>query len=144
MTPRLFYLPLVLLIATITSGYADDLASMQMLEGIQILTGGETAVHEYFLKNGTWPPNIYPIYPAGAKFPPGNYAGFMGAYTSPDGKSYALVVMMKHNGVDAAIAGKWVEVWSGDGGGSWHCGPAKQDPVAMQYLPPSCRSPDAP
>jgi len=128
------------------SARADDLPTLQMSEGIQLLTGGETVVHDYFLKTGAWPPNINQLYTAASRWPAGTYVQFIGSSPSADGKSYGMVATMKNkgNGIDPRVAGKAVEIWSSDGGASWHCGPASINPVDPQYLPASCRESGAP
>lgn len=124
--------------------YADDAASAQMAEGIALASGGEAVVADYFRKNGTWPPNIHQIYATAAHFPVGRYVVLVSAITSADGASYGIVATLKANDVDARVASKAVEIWSNNGGATWHCGPASINAVDPQYLPASCRESGAP
>lgn len=113
-----------------------------------LLTGGaaEGPVTDYFQKNKQWPADLSSVYDA-ARHTPGSAANEYGVdsryvvklttLTTSDG-GYGIVATMKPD-LEADIAGKAVEIWSFDGGGSWYCGPASRNPVDERFLPSSCR-----
>lgn len=58
--------------------------------------------------------------------------------TYPDG-SYGIVVTREMNSMADGLDGKAVEMWTTDGGESWHCGPAYATPMPKESLPANCQ-----
>ena len=128
-----------ILAAIAIPAYQDYIARSQMSEGIQLAGSAEVPVSEFYQKNKVWPADISSLYgnkPVGE--PIGRFVATITTSTGADG-SYGVIATMKGSGVNRMIAGKAVELWTNDGGGTWRCGPASSNPVDAKYLPVSCR-----
>jgi len=137
-------IPLGIIAAISIPAYADFTMRAQMAEGIQLAGGGEAAVMEYAQAKQAWPADLAEIYPAAKQNPAGRYVATVTSSVSGDGSAYGIVATMKTEGVSSMIAGTSVEIWTNDGGQTWHCGPGGGNPVADRYLPASCRTNDPP
>lgn len=136
-------IPLAGILAAIAlPAYQDYMARAQTSEAIQLAGGAEQAVANYHDQNKAWPTDLTSIYPKTPDGGIGRYSGGITAITVADG-SFGIMVTMKQTGVMPAIAGKGVEIWTHDGR-DWQCGPASMDPLDPKFLPPSCRTGDAP
>ena len=122
--------------------YQDFIARSQTSEGIQLAGGAEVGVSEYFEKNKAWPADLASVYAAAGNDPAGRYVATVSG--AGNGETYGVTSTMKSEGVNRAIAGKSLEIWTTDGGNTWHCGPGGADPVDPKYLPVSCRDTEAP
>ena len=122
--------------------YRDFTARMQMAEGIQLADKGVSMSVEHYRQNHAWPDNVETIYdqPDGAA---GRYVNTVSVHTGAGG-NFLVIATMKNMGVNSAVAGKSLVVWTEDRGYSWHCGPGGPDPVDMRYLPRDCRDHGAP
>ena len=138
-----------ILAAIAIPAYQDYIARSQMSEGIQLAGGGEVGLAEYYQNNSKWPSALASVYSTATNgsVPAGRYVMDVWSGTAGSGSSYAIVSTMKTSNVNKNIAGKVVEIWTLDGGNTWHCGPAKSGtggsiatgPVDQKYLPASCR-----
>ena len=129
-----------ILAAIAIPAYQDYIARSQMSEGIQLAGGGEVGVSEFYQNNSNWPSALFSVYStATSSGPVGRYVTTVLGYIS--GSSYGIVATMKSTGVNANIKDTQVELWTADGGNTWHCGPAAGHtlPVQEKYLPASCR-----
>jgi len=124
--------------------YQDYVARSQTSEGIRLAGGAEVGVSQYFKRNNHWPTDLPAIYTTAGQNPAGQYVATVTASASADGSAYGIVATMKNDGVNSMIAGTTLEIWSNDGGETWHCGPGGNNPVPDRYLPASCRETDAP
>jgi uncharacterized membrane protein YhaH (DUF805 family)/type II secretory pathway pseudopilin PulG len=131
-----------ILAAIAIPAYRDYIARSQTAEGIQLAGGAEVAVVEYFQANKTWPTQLSAVYATAGQDPAGKFVATVTG--SGSGNTYGVTSIMKGTGVNRWIAGKSVEIWTTDGGDTWHCGPGSTDPVEPKYLPASCRDTDAP
>jgi type IV pilus assembly protein PilA len=137
-----------ILAAIAIPAYQDYIARSQMSEGIQLSGGGEVGLSEYYQNNSHWPLSLGSVYStssasqtAGA----GRYVTtVLGPATVPTTSTYGITSIMKATGVNKNIASKGVEIWTTDGGNTWHCGPSNATPVDAKYLPASCRDTGAP
>ena len=134
-----------ILAAIAIPAYQDYIARSQMSEGIQLDGGGEVGLSEFFQNNSRWPLTLQSVYStATATGPAGRYTmKILASTTAPTTgatASYGIEATMKGTGVNSHIAGSTVEIWTLDGGNTWHCGPGKDTtPVDQKYLPASCR-----
>ncbi len=126
-----------ILAAIAIPAYQDYIARSQMSEGIQLDGGGEVGISEYYQNNSKWPAALSSVYSTATSANAGRYVDAVTGVSS--GSSYGIISTMKTSGVNSNIAGKAVEVWTADGGNTWHCGPASSNAVAEKYLPASCR-----
>ena len=129
-----------ILAAIAIPAYQDYIARSQMSEGIQLSGGGEVGLAEFYQNNSKWPAALSSVYSTATTVgPAGRYVmtvtGAKGATTS----AYGITATMKGTNVNKNIASVAVEIWTLDGGNTWHCGPAKTAPVNAKYLPASCR-----
>jgi type IV pilus assembly protein PilA len=129
-----------ILAAIAIPAYQDYIARSQMSEGIQLSGGGEVGLAEYYQNNSKWPAALSSVYSTATTVgPAGRYVltvtGLAGSTTS----SYGITSTMKGTNVNKNIGSKAVEIWTLDGGNTWHCGPAKTAGVDPKYLPASCR-----
>lgn len=132
-----------ILAAIAIPAYQDFLARSQTAEAIQLAVGAQQSIIAYHDQNKAWPTDLSSLYPKSPDGGIGHYSGGLTAVTVSD-STYGVMVVMKQTGVVLPVAGKRVELWTTDGGASWHCGPASMDPVDARYLVASCRSTDAP
>jgi uncharacterized membrane protein YhaH (DUF805 family)/Tfp pilus assembly major pilin PilA len=123
--------------------YQDYMARSQTSEGIQLAGGAEVGVSEYYQQNKSWPDKLDSVYSLAAQQPAGRYVESVTGH-SAGAQTYGAVATMKSEGVNRNIAGKSVEIWTTDGGKTWHCGPGGADPVDRKFLIASCRDADAP
>lgn len=122
--------------------YQDYVARSQTSEGIQLAGGAEIGVSKYFQKNKAWPADLSAVYSVAGNNPAGRYVASVSG--AGNGETYGVTSTMKTEGANRVIAGKSLEIWTTDGGNSWHCGPGAADPVDPKYLPASCRETGAP
>ena len=132
-----------ILAAIAIPAYQDYIARSQTAEGIQLAGGAEVGVSEYYQQNKAWPGKLENVYPAAAQDPAGRFVESVSGH-STGSLAYGVVSTMKDTGVNRMVAGKSVEIWTSDGGNTWHCGPGSEDPVDPKFLPASCRERDAP
>lgn len=134
-----------ILAAIAIPAYQDYIARSQMSEGIQLNGGGEVGLAEFFQNNSRWPTLLQSVYSTATTIgPAGRYTlTVLQSNTAPTTgltASYGIESTMKTTGVNSHIAGTTVEIWTLDGGNTWHCGPGKDGtPVLEKYLPASCR-----
>ncbi|HLW73875.1 MAG TPA: pilin [Gammaproteobacteria bacterium] len=134
-----------ILAAIAIPAYQDYIARSQMSEGIQLTGGGEVGLSEFFQNNSRWPGQLQSVYStATSKGPAGRYTlTVLQSKTAPvtgTAPSYGIEATMKSTGVNSHIAGSTVEIWTLDGGNTWHCGPGIDTPAVLpKYLPASCR-----
>jgi uncharacterized membrane protein YhaH (DUF805 family)/Tfp pilus assembly major pilin PilA len=133
-----------ILAAIAIPAYQDFVARSQMVEGVQLAAGGEAPVAEYFQANKAWPADLASVYPAAKDSPAGRYVASVSGSASADSSAYGIISTMNTTAIHYALVGKSVEVWTVDGGKTWHCGPASSNPVEPRYLVGSCRDGDAP
>ena len=127
-----------ILAAIAIPAYQDYIARSQMSEGIQLSGGGEVGIAEFYQTNSRYPTALASVYSTAAT------ASKVGRYVdtvtgAASGSSYGITSTMQGTGVNANVASKAVEIWTTDGGNTWHCGPAKTAAVPEKYLPASCR-----
>jgi Zn-dependent protease with chaperone function/type II secretory pathway pseudopilin PulG len=120
--------------------YQDYMARSQVSEAIQIAGSLEQPLANFYQTNHAWPNGLAP------SFPKSNVGHFTDTVTLVDANGEVLGVMatMKSAGVVPGISGKSVELWTNDGGSTWHCGPGSSNPLDPKYLPASCRDGSAP
>ena len=131
-----------ILAAIAIPAYQDFIARSQASEGIQLAGGAEVGVSEYFQKNKAWPADLATVYSTAGNDPAGRYVATVSG--AGNGETYGVISTMKSQGVNRMIAGKSLEIWTTDGGNTWHCGPGGADPVDPRYVPASCRETGAP
>lgn len=129
-----------ILAAIAIPAYQDYIARSQTAEAIQLAGSLERPLAEYYVKNIGWPSSL------GSSMPSSN----VGRYTDSiqlvgaSGLTIGVLATMKAGGVNLQIAGKTLEIWTMDGGNTWHCGPGDMDPMDAKFLPTSCREQGAP
>src|SRR5215469_9821035 len=128
-----------ILAAIAIPAYQDYIARSQMSEGIQLAGGAEVGLAEAYQNTSTWPTNLTSVYSTAGNFPAGRYVSTVTGKSNSALSAFGIWATMKNSGVNTNIAGKAVEIWTADGGNTWHCGPAKTTPVPTKYLPSSCR-----
>lgn len=133
-----------ILAAIAIPAYADYIGRAQTSEAIQLAGGAETGLAEYYANNNrAWPQDLGTVYDAAKQNPAGRYVATVSG-SSPGADVYLVVATMKDSGVSDKVAGKSVELWTTDGGQTWHCGPGGPNPLSPMMLPMSCRESDAP
>jgi type IV pilus assembly protein PilA len=133
-----------ILAAIAIPAYQDYIARSQMSEGIQLAGGGEVGMSEYYQNNSQWPQALISVYStATTTGPVGRYVTIV-AMVGNSGSTAGIMATMRDTQVNTNIKGKTVELWTTDGGNTWHCGPGSATPVDEKYLPASCRETGAP
>ena len=125
-----------ILVAIAIPAYQDFVARSQMVEAIQIAGAAEGPASEMYHRDNQWPDDLTRFYNNSESA--GRYVETLSAVKSESG-AFGIVATMKTEGVNRSIAGLAMEVWTDDGGSSWHCGPASENPVEARYLIASCR-----
>ena len=144
-----------ILAAIAIPAYQDYIARSQMSEAIQLSGGGEVGMSEFYQNNSRWPfptgasgglESVYSTASDNRTLGAGRYVTTVVARGASNG-TVGIAAVMKGTGVNAHIANVALEIWTGDGGNTWHCGPANAaagTPVDQKYLPASCRDSGAP
>jgi uncharacterized membrane protein YhaH (DUF805 family)/Tfp pilus assembly protein PilE len=125
-----------ILAAIAIPAYQDFVARSQMVEALQIAGAAEKPVAEGYQRDKVWPEDLTRFYNNSESA--GKYVDTLAPAKSESG-AFGIVATMKSEGVNFNIAGKAMEVWTDDGGNTWHCGPASVNPVEARYLIGSCR-----
>jgi|HubBroStandDraft_5_1064220.scaffolds.fasta_scaffold70023_2 type IV pilus assembly protein PilA len=137
-----------ILAAIAIPAYQDYIARSQMSEGIQLAGGGEVGLAEYYQNSSHWPQSLASVYSTDSPSASAGVGRYVTTVTGPTAvpttSTYPIQALMKPNGVNKNIAGKSMEIWTTDGGNTWHCGPGGVAPVDAKYLPTSCRDAGAP
>jgi len=137
-----------ILAAIAIPAYQDYIARSQMSEGIQLSGGGEVGLAEFYQNNSRWPGSLSSVYSTSSATAPvgaGRYVTtVLGPTAVPTTSTYGITSTMKPTGVNKNIVSKTVELWTTDGGNTWHCGPGSTNGVDPKYLPASCRDTGAP
>lgn len=129
-------------LAVAIPAYQDFQGRSQVIEATQLMQGGEAPVTDYRSRNQGWPADLQQVYPAAAASPAGRYVESVTG--EGQGDRYVFMALMQEAGVSHSVAGKTFEVWTEDGGASWHCGSGGSDPVNPRYLLANCRDDGAP
>lgn len=135
-----------ILAAVAIPAYQDYTARAQMSEAVTLLAGGKTPFAEWVADKGAWPqtgsigdlmgnlggkyveqPGISIIEGGGAASPA----------TAP--AKLTLQALMKSTGVNSAVLGKTMILYTEDNGKTWTCKSGGSAPVAAKYLPATCR-----
>jgi Tfp pilus assembly major pilin PilA len=132
-----------MLAAIAIPAYQDFLARSQTSEAIQLGSAAELPILEYYQDHNALPTDLTAAYPAAAHAGVGRYTDTL-TLLGPSGDTLGILVTMKTSGVVSAVAGKTLELWTTDGGNTWHCGPGDTDPVDVKYLLGNCREEGAP
>ena len=143
-----------ILAAIAIPAYQDYIARAQMSEGIQLAGGGEVGMSEFYQNNSRWPTSgnatkgLESVYSTASDNPTIGAGRYITTLTlsGPSGATVGIVATMKAAGVNSHVIGTSVEIWTFDGGNTWHCGPANAafTAVDQKYLPASCRDSGAP
>ena len=136
-----------ILAAIAIPAYQDYIARSQMSEGIQLDGGGEVGVAEFFQNNSRFPSSLGSVYStssASSTVAAGRYVTTVLGIAGATPSIYGIVSTMRPAGVNSNIISKSVEIWTTDGGNTWHCGPGSTAGVDPKYLPASCRDIGAP
>ena len=134
-----------ILAAIAIPAYQDYIARSQMSEGIQLAGGAEVGLAEYYQNSSKWPQSLASVYSTDSPTATAGVGRYVttvtGPSTVPTNSTYGVYVLMKGTGVNKNIAGYTMEIWTTDGGNTWHCGPGagSAKPVDAKYLPTSCR-----
>ncbi len=133
-----------ILAAIAIPAYQDYIARSQMSEGIQLAGGGEVGLSEFYQNNSRWPTALISVYSTATSVGPvGRYVSIV-KMVGNSGSTAGILATMRDGGVNANIKSKSVELWTTDGGNTWHCGVGSASPVDEKYLPASCRDASAP
>ncbi|HEX5313427.1 MAG TPA: RDD family protein [Gammaproteobacteria bacterium] len=101
---------------------------------------------EFHERHGIWPPtrsigqSISRMY---SHSPSGDFKDAVWIFRC-SGKTCRIEARMRKTIANKALAGRTLELWTTDGGRSWHCGPGGSNPIPANGLPPDCRDPGAP
>src|SRR5215469_6306961 len=119
-----------ILAAIAIPAYQDYIARSQMSEGIQLAGGGEVGIAEFYQTNSRYPAGttgLQSVYSTAAiTSKAGRYVDTVKGVSNSS--SYGIIATMQATGVNANIISKSVEIWTADGGNTWHCGPASSTP----------------
>jgi type IV pilus assembly protein PilA len=128
-----------ILAAVAIPAYQDYIARSQMSEAVNLLGSGKTPLAEYFADKGTWPAALADVM--------GNTTGKYTGAIAPTGtatvagtsSAYTLQASMKSSGINSAITGKTMILFTTDAGKNWSCSAGGAAAVDSKYLPGACR-----
>lgn len=111
---------------------AGRVSSVRSNYAVNIARASTEQARLYHEENHEWPTDI------------GNIAG-----TNPGWSRYYRISSIKYPDGSYGIivtrgTGPAVEMWTTDGGESWHCGPAYADPMPKESLPDNCQEDSPP
>ena len=136
-----------ILAAIAIPAYQDYIARSQMSEGIQLAGGGETGLAEFYQNNSRWPTTLESVYSTSSNNPTIGAGRYVTTVKLVVGNGVSKLTAqiestMKPAAVNKNIISKTVEIWTLDGGNTWHCGTSgagTAGTVDQKYLPASCR-----
>ena len=126
-----------ILAAVAIPAYQDYTARAQVTEAVELLSGGKTAMAEYYADKGVWPLASSSVM--------GNTIGKYTKHvvmTTGNGVSGALVLnaQMRGTGVNTKVASKFIAMGTVDGGKVWSCTVVvAANPIDPKYRPAACR-----
>ena len=131
-----------ILAAIAIPAYADYTARAQVAEGLSMASAQKAPLAEYYSDNKDFS-NISIADLQGQTS--GNYVDSI-TLAQAHGETVVIVTKFKQSGVQSMIAGQNFKLATEDGGRTWQCGYAIQDPALMgsdqvkpKYLPTACR-----
>lgn len=133
-----------ILAAVAIPAYQDYTARAQMSEAVTLLAGGKTPFAEWVADKGVWPQagsigdlmgNLSGKYTDSITIIEG------GGAASPVGAEAKLTLqaLMRSTGVNAAVLGKTMVLYTTDNGKNWVCQSGGGAPIPAKYLPATCR-----
>jgi uncharacterized RDD family membrane protein YckC len=121
--------------------YLNYTGQAQVSEAVSIAGKTRSDLVHYREKVGTWPSQVaierFDRY-AESHVPVGKYTRDLQVTDCRD-EACSIVITMRRIHVSRAVAGKTFRLRTTDGGSSWHCEPAGDNPLDAAQLPPSCR-----
>lgn len=121
-----------ILAAVAIPAYNDYIARAQVSESLLLLSGGKTPLSEWYSDKGVWPTASASV----VQNISGKYTSSI-ALINPSGATITLRATLKGLGtVNGNIAGKTLDLTTGNGGKSWVCAGSTLD---VKYLPQACR-----
>jgi type IV pilus assembly protein PilA len=128
-----------ILAAVAIPAYQDYIARSQVSEAVSLLGSGKTPLAEYFADKGAWPAVSDVMGNTTGKYTGSISASGTGT-VSGTASTFTLVAVMKTQGINAAITGQSVMLYTGDSGKNWTCtGGGSGTALAGKYLPGACR-----
>lgn len=124
--------------------YLSFVARAQANEAITLLVDTTNAMIKEYSGKDAWPAAIRDVDPAASRVPVGHYTLALRLVDCRQQVCGIEATMRKESYVNPRIAGKTIEIWTRDGGQSWHCGPGSSSPIDSSFLPANCRSWGAP
>ena len=127
-----------ILAAVAIPAYQDYIARAQVSESVSLLGSGKTGMAEYFADKSVWPTAASEVMGNLSGKYTGNIA-ILGTPTTTGGLT--LEATIKTTGVNTAITGGTVMLYTTDGGKNWTCSSAggTSPQLAGKYLPSVCR-----
>ena len=132
-----------ILAAVAIPAYQDYIARAQVSEAVQLLGGGKTPLAEYFSDKGSYPANPGSVMGNLSGKYTGSIAYGTGGAPAAGVGTLALQATMKTSGINSAITGKSVALYTTNGGKTWNCtlAAAAVSGTALdaKYVPGACR-----
>jgi hypothetical protein len=123
--------------------YEVNAVRAQVADGVQIGFAAQRAILDYVGIHQTWPVDLKTAFPRALSSPVSRFVSRVDL-VSCAGNLCRLTVSFDDGNSDRRIQGDTVELWTDDGGSTWHCGPGRDSPVNALYLPATCRETGAP
>ncbi|HMV13647.1 MAG TPA: pilin [Nitrosomonas sp.] len=119
------------LAAVAIPAYRDYIARAQVGEALSLLGGGKAPLAEYYSDKGGWPP-----------YATTTVNNLSGKYTSsivliaPGGATITMRATLRSTGISGDLAGKTLELITGNGGKTWVC---RTNTLDSRYVPQACK-----
>ncbi|HEY1773962.1 MAG TPA: DUF805 domain-containing protein [Gammaproteobacteria bacterium] len=120
-------LPIVIFIVVVAFISTVDVQKLHVKRAVEAARASVYPATRYYRQNHSWPVDLASIDGIHTTDP---VIGSVATIQYPDG-GYGMIVRLRYSGS--------VEVWTTDGGNTWHCGSALDAPLADQDLPEDCR-----
>lgn len=127
----------------IIPAYQVNAIRAQVTDGMQTGFAAQRAILDYVGVHQAWPADLKTAFPQAAQSPVSRYVSEVDL-TGCAGNRCSLTVSFDDGNSDRRIQGATLELWTEDGGSTWHCGPGRDNPVNALYLPAACRETSAP
>ena len=126
-----------ILAAVAIPAYQDYIARAQVSEAVNLLASGKTGFAEYFSDRAQWPTAASEVMGSTS----GKYTGSIAITGTPTTTgTLTLTATMKTSGINGAITGSTLMLFTTDGGKVWNCSPGNTGTaLAAKYLPNACR-----
>jgi type IV pilus assembly protein PilA len=128
-----------ILAAVAIPAYQDYIARSQVSEAVSLLGATKSPLAEYIGDKGAWPLSLSDVVGGTAGRYTASVSGADSGVVAGSASSYTVQATMRTAGVNAAITGGTVQLFTIDIARTWTCTSGAPNGLASKYLPGACR-----